>query len=139
MTVVVVGAGLAGLACARVLLDAGHHVVVRERSRVVGGRFASQRLDGRPVDIGAAYFTVSELLTNVSKHAGARTATVDVWRSGDRLMLTVRDDGRGGADPLRGTGLAGLTERVGAVDGVFLVESPAGGPTLIRAEMPCGS
>ncbi|MEV8096624.1 sensor domain-containing protein [Kitasatospora sp. NPDC085879] len=85
---------------------------------------------------GIAYFTVSELLTNVSKHAGARTATVDVWRSGDRLMLTVRDDGRGGADPLRGTGLAGLTERVGAVDGVFLVESPAGGPTSVTVELP---
>jgi predicted NAD/FAD-dependent oxidoreductase len=60
MTVVVVGAGLAGLACARVLVDAGHDVLVRERSRVVGGRFASQRLDGRPVDVGAAYFTVSD-------------------------------------------------------------------------------
>src|SRR5690349_8014951 len=60
MTVVVIGAGLAGLACARVLVDAGHDVVVREGRPVVGGRFASQRLDGRPVDVGAAYFTVSD-------------------------------------------------------------------------------
>jgi renalase len=60
VTVVVIGAGLAGLACARVLVDAGHDVVVRERRQVVGGRFASDRLDGRPVDLGAAYFTVSD-------------------------------------------------------------------------------
>jgi signal transduction histidine kinase len=85
---------------------------------------------------GIAYFTVSELLTNTSKHAGARHATVDVWRSADRLMLQVTDDGRGGADPRPGGGLAGLAERVGAVDGVFLVESPAGGPTAVTVELP---
>ncbi|MGW6915976.1 sensor histidine kinase [Kitasatospora sp. NPDC054939] len=85
---------------------------------------------------GIAYFTVSELLTNVSKHAGARSATVDVWRSGDQLMLLVRDDGKGGAAPYPGSGLAGLADRIRAVDGVFLVESPVGGPTTVTVELP---
>ncbi|MER7750565.1 sensor domain-containing protein [Kitasatospora sp. NPDC097643] len=85
---------------------------------------------------GIAYFTVSELLTNVSKHAGARSASVDVWRSDDQLMLLVQDDGRGGAAAYPGSGLAGLAERVRAVDGVFLVESPAGGPTTVTVELP---
>ncbi|MGA5818766.1 sensor histidine kinase [Kitasatospora sp. NPDC094028] len=85
---------------------------------------------------GIAYFTVSELLTNVSKHAGARTASVEVWRSDDQLMLLVGDDGRGGAAPYPGSGLAGLAERIRAVDGVFLVESPAGGPTTVTVELP---
>ncbi|MFI9328110.1 sensor histidine kinase [Kitasatospora sp. NPDC052868] len=85
---------------------------------------------------GIAYFTVSELLTNVSKHAGARTATVDVWRAGDQLMLLVQDDGKGGAAPYPGSGLAGLADRIRAVDGVFLVESPHGGPTTVTIELP---
>ncbi|MFJ2576223.1 sensor histidine kinase [Kitasatospora aureofaciens] len=85
---------------------------------------------------GIAYFTVSELLTNVSKHAGARTASVEVWRSDDQLMLLVQDDGKGGAAAYPGGGLAGLAERVQAVDGVFLVESPAGGPTTVTVELP---
>ncbi|MEW2124417.1 sensor domain-containing protein [Streptomyces sp. NPDC007259] len=85
---------------------------------------------------GIAYFTVSELLQNVSKHSGARTASVDVWRTEDRLLLQVTDDGRGGADPATGSGLAGLTERLDAVDGVLVVDSPVGGPTRITAELP---
>ncbi len=85
---------------------------------------------------GIAYFTVSELLTNVSKHAGARTAAVDVWRSDDQLMVLVQDDGKGGAAPYPGSGLGGLAERIRAVDGVFLVESPAGGPTTVTVELP---
>ncbi|MDH6121282.1 sensor histidine kinase [Kitasatospora sp. GAS204B] len=90
---------------------------------------------------GIAYFTVSELLTNTSKHAGARSASVDVWRSAERLMVQVGDDGRGGATVpgggfRPGGGLAGLAERIGAVDGVFLVESPAGGPTTVTVELP---
>ncbi|MFD9033911.1 sensor histidine kinase [Streptomyces sp. NPDC059567] len=95
-------------------------------------------LPARPVPAieGIAYFTVSELLQNVSKHSGARRAWVDVWRAGDRMMLQVRDDGRGGADATAGSGLAGLTERLGAVDGILAVDSPAGGPTTITAELP---
>ncbi|MGW2849748.1 sensor histidine kinase, partial [Streptomyces sp. NPDC001274] len=66
----------------------------------------------------------------------ARSATVEVWRTGDRLMLQVTDDGRGGADPSAGSGLAGLAERLDAVDGVLAVDSPQGGPTRITAELP---
>ncbi|GAA2840797.1 sensor domain-containing protein [Kitasatospora aburaviensis] len=85
---------------------------------------------------GIAYFTVSELLTNVSKHSGATSATVDVWRAGEQLMVLVQDDGKGGAAPYPGSGLAGLAERIRAVDGVFLVESPHGGPTTVTIELP---
>ncbi|TLS40555.1 sensor histidine kinase [Streptomyces montanus] len=85
---------------------------------------------------GIAYFTVSELLQNVSKHSGARSASVDVWRSDDRLLIQVWDDGRGGASLDGGTGMAGLADRLGAVDGLFVVESPVGGPTTITAELP---
>ncbi|MCX5204893.1 sensor domain-containing protein [Streptomyces sp. NBC_00237] len=85
---------------------------------------------------GIAYFTVSELLQNVSKHAQATRASVDVWETGGRLMLQVGDDGRGGADTTRGSGLAGLGERLDAVDGVLVVDSPVGGPTTITAELP---
>ncbi|MFQ6145365.1 sensor histidine kinase [Streptomyces seoulensis] len=89
-----------------------------------------------PAIEGIAYFTVSELLQNISKHSGARSATVDVWRSEDRLMLQVADDGIGGADAAAGSGLAGLAERLDAVDGILLVDSPAGGPTRVTAELP---
>ncbi|MBJ3808619.1 sensor histidine kinase [Streptomyces flavofungini] len=85
---------------------------------------------------GIAYFTVSELLQNISKHSGAGRASVDVWKVEDRLMLQVSDDGRGGADVSAGSGLAGLAERLDAVDGILVVESPVGGPTLITAELP---
>ncbi|MGW2177237.1 sensor histidine kinase [Streptomyces sp. NPDC001732] len=95
-------------------------------------------LDSRPAQAieGIAYFTVSELLQNVSKHSAARSATVDVWRTANRLMLQVADDGRGGARLDGGTGMAGLAERLGAVDGLFVVDSPVGGPTRVTAELP---
>ncbi|MFF5552365.1 sensor histidine kinase [Streptomyces olivaceoviridis] len=85
---------------------------------------------------GIAYFTVSELLQNISKHSGARSASVDVWRSEERLLIQVRDDGRGGARLDGGSGMRGLADRLGAVDGLFVVDSPAGGPTVITAELP---
>ncbi len=85
---------------------------------------------------GIAYFTVSELLQNISKHSGARSASVDVWRTDERLLIQVGDDGRGGARLDAGTGMRGLAERLDAVDGVFVVESPAGGPTTVTAELP---
>jgi signal transduction histidine kinase len=85
---------------------------------------------------GIAYFTVSELLQNVSKHARATRATVDVWQTHDRLLLQVTDDGAGGADSTAGSGLAGLTERLDAVDGILVIDSPAGGPTTVTAELP---
>ncbi|MFJ1591832.1 sensor histidine kinase [Kitasatospora albolonga] len=95
-------------------------------------------LPGRPAEAieGIAYFTVSELLQNVSKHSGARSASVEVWRTADRLMLQVRDDGSGGARIDGGTGMAGLAERLGAVDGLFVLDSPVGGPTTVTAELP---
>jgi signal transduction histidine kinase len=95
-------------------------------------------LRARPAEAieGIAYFTVSELLQNVSKHSRARSASVDVWRADDRLMIQVRDDGQGGADTSGGTGMAGLAERLGSVDGLFVVNSPVGGPTVVTAELP---
>ncbi|WP_439946282.1 sensor histidine kinase [Streptomyces sp. BBFR109] len=95
-------------------------------------------LSERPAEAieGIAYFTVSELLQNVSKHSGARSASVEVWRSGDRLLIQVRDDGRGGARLDGGTGMRGLAERLDAVDGLFVVDSPEGGPTAVTAELP---
>ncbi|WP_316742866.1 sensor domain-containing protein [Streptomyces sp. MK7] len=89
-----------------------------------------------PAIEGIAYFTVSELLQNISKHSRARSASVDVWRSENRLMLQVMDDGVGGADVSAGSGLAGLAERLDAVDGILVVDSPAGGPTRVTAELP---
>ncbi|MBL1102685.1 sensor histidine kinase [Streptomyces coffeae] len=85
---------------------------------------------------GIAYFTVSELLQNISKHSGARTATVEMWHADGRLLFQVRDDGRGGANTAGGSGLAGLAERLGSVDGRFTVDSPPGGPTSVIAEVP---
>ncbi|MYT85084.1 MULTISPECIES: sensor histidine kinase [unclassified Streptomyces] len=85
---------------------------------------------------GIAYFTVSELLQNVSKHSRARSASVEVWRSGDRLLVQVQDDGVGGARMDGGTGMSGLAERLGAVDGLFVLDSPEGGPTTVTAELP---
>jgi signal transduction histidine kinase len=90
-----------------------------------------------PTVEAVAFFVVSEALTNIAKHAGASSAEVAVWRGGDRLHLVVSDDGCGGADPDRGTGLRGLAQRVGSVDGTLRIDSPAGGPTTIEVELPC--
>ncbi|WP_052665218.1 sensor histidine kinase [Nitriliruptor alkaliphilus] len=89
-----------------------------------------------PVTEGIAYYVVCEALSNAVRHAGASRVEVTVVREDDRLELTVRDDGRGGADPARGTGLHGLAARVGAVDGDLEVDSPRGGPTTLRASLP---
>jgi signal transduction histidine kinase len=86
-----------------------------------------------------AYFVVAEALTNVSKHSGATSATVSVRRERDRLLLRVDDDGHGGADEGRGSGLVGIRRRVEAYDGELSLTSPAGGPTTMRVELPCGS
>jgi signal transduction histidine kinase len=83
-----------------------------------------------------AYFAASEALANVVKHAGAARADVLLAQAGDNLVLEVRDDGHGGADPAHGTGLTGLADRVAAVGGRLLLASPAGGPTLVRVELP---
>ncbi|MFC8421754.1 sensor histidine kinase [Streptomyces sp. NPDC057236] len=89
-----------------------------------------------PAIEGIAYFTVSELLQNISKHSRATWAAVEVWRTENRLMLQVVDNGVGGADVSEGSGLAGLAERLDAVDGILVVDSPTGGPTRVTAELP---
>jgi signal transduction histidine kinase len=85
---------------------------------------------------GITYFTVSELLQNISKHAHATTARIDVWKTDDRLLLQVTDNGHGGAQATPGSGLAGLADRLDAVDGLLLLDSPTNGPTTITAELP---
>ncbi|MGW6539849.1 sensor histidine kinase [Streptomyces sp. NPDC055051] len=90
----------------------------------------------RPVET-AAYFVVSEAVTNAAKHSSASAVSVRVTGApGAPLTVRVEDDGRGGADPA-GSGLAGLRGRVSALDGVLRVDSPLGGPTTIVAELPC--
>jgi signal transduction histidine kinase len=92
-----------------------------------------------PASIEAiAYFVVAEALTNVAQHAHAKTASVAVRREDGWLRVSVHDDGVGGADPAAGTGLRGLADRVSAVDGRLSVDSPAGGPTTLTVELPCG-
>ena len=83
-----------------------------------------------------AYFVVSEALTNVAKYAAASRASVRAWRDGDALCVEVCDDGRGGADASRGSGLRGLLDRVGALNGTLTVLSPVGEGTRIRASLP---
>ncbi|MFD7645959.1 sensor domain-containing protein [Kitasatospora sp. NPDC059795] len=85
----------------------------------------------------AGWFAVCEALTNAARHSGASRARVAGRREGGLLVLEVSDDGRGGADPSRGTGLTGLADRVAVVDGRLSVSSPPGGPTLLRVEIPC--
>ncbi|HEY3647438.1 MAG TPA: histidine kinase [Streptosporangiaceae bacterium] len=90
-----------------------------------------------PTVEAVAYFVVSEGLTNITKHAQATQADVFVQQDGDRLHIIVTDDGVGGADPARGTGLAGLARRAESVDGTLEIASPPGGPTLLTVDLPC--
>ena len=85
------------------------------------------------------YFVVAEALTNAGRHGGAGSVAVSVRRRQDRLCVQVSDDGTGGADEARGSGLRGIRSRVEAHDGAFAVSSPPGGPTRIQVELPCGS
>lgn len=87
----------------------------------------------------AAYFVVTESVTNAVKHSGAEEVSVRLERADGVLRVTVRDDGSGGVDEERGSGVRGLRRRVAALDGTVRVDSPAGGPTVIDVEMPCGS
>jgi signal transduction histidine kinase len=86
-----------------------------------------------------AYFVVSEALTNVAKHSGASRAAVHVEREGDRLLVSVSDDGSGGATEAADGGLAGLRDRVRAVDGTFRLRSSPTGGTTVTVEVPCAS
>ncbi|MGW2397406.1 sensor histidine kinase [Kitasatospora sp. NPDC001664] len=98
-------------------------------------------LPGRmPASVEAtAYFVVAEALANVARHSGATRAEVRGRLLGELLVVEVRDDGAGGADPAAGTGLAGLADRAAAADGTLSVSSPTGGPTVITVEIPCPS
>jgi len=87
----------------------------------------------------AAYYVIAEALTNVARHSGAGAASVRVRRTPGALELEVSDDGAGGARLAPGSGLEGLAQRVQALDGSLTLTSPPGGPTLVRAEIPCGS
>jgi signal transduction histidine kinase len=86
----------------------------------------------------AAYYVISESLANIGKHAQATSATVAVERTNGQLVVEIVDDGVGGADSERGSGLRGLADRVEALDGRLRVWTPHGGGTRVRAEMPCG-
>jgi signal transduction histidine kinase len=100
----------------------------------------SVELDGRPpagVET-AAYFVAAEALANATKHSGAGRVDIVVARRDGTLEVTITDDGKGDADP-SGSGLVGLRRRVEALDGTLTVNSPTGGPTTIRAELPCAS
>ncbi len=85
----------------------------------------------------AAYFAVSEILTNAVKHSGAERIWIDLHHADGRLRVSVTDDGKGGAVIGAGSGLAGVERRLGTFDGVLAVSSPAGGPTMVTVEIPC--
>jgi signal transduction histidine kinase len=99
------------------------------------------RLPGRlpaPVE-SAAYFAVSELLANAGKHSGAREVRIGLAHEDGTLRVTVSDDGRGGADVARGSGLRGIQRRLSSFDGTLALHSPQGGPTTATLEIPCAS
>jgi len=99
----------------------------------------ASELEGRPpapVE-SAAYFAVSELLANVTKHAEARQTWIDIRHTDGMLRIGVTDNGHGGADPARGSGLRGIERRLAPFDGVLAVSSPPGGPTAVTMEIPC--
>jgi signal transduction histidine kinase len=91
-----------------------------------------------PVE-AAAYFAVAEALANAARHAGARSVHIRAALAADVLRIEVTDNGSGGADPSRGTGLRGVERRLGTFDGLLAVSSPPGGPTIVVIEVPCAS
>lgn len=116
-------------AAVRSLADRAPVVVETE---VAEGRYA-ERVEA------AAYFVVSEALANIAKHAQARSASISIWRLNGSLVVEVQDDGCGGAASTAGSGLQGLADRVGALDGRLTIESALSSGTTIRAEIPCAS
>ncbi|MDF2261296.1 sensor histidine kinase [Streptantibioticus ferralitis] len=99
----------------------------------------TEDLPGRaepPVE-SAVYFAVSELLTNVARHASADRVWIDVHHTGGALRVQVTDEGRGGADASKGSGLRGIERRLATFDGVLALSSPQGGPTMVTLELPC--
>jgi signal transduction histidine kinase len=116
---------------------------LRTALRALGRRSAVRvemdvRVDGRlpePVEVGT-YYVVSEVLANAAKHARASVVEVDAEASGGTLRLRLRDDGIGGADPVRGSGLVGLKDRIEALGGTFSVHSPVGRGTIVSCQLP---
>ncbi|MEU5409748.1 sensor histidine kinase [Nocardia asteroides] len=97
-------------------------------------------LTRRPMAVeAAAYFVISEAVTNATKHSGAEHLSVALGGPSELLTVEIRDDGVGGASVTEGGGLAGIRRRAEALDGAMTLSSPAGGPTLVRVELPCGS
>jgi signal transduction histidine kinase len=124
-----------------VLVDRGLEAALREAvaRSAVPTTLVYDGPAGLPAHVeNAAYFVVSECLTNVAKHSGAGTASVSLLVRDGLATVTVTDDGHGGARAVPDGGLAGLVQRARAVDGTLLVSSPAGGPTTVRTELPCG-
>ncbi|MDC0772241.1 sensor histidine kinase [Streptomyces sp. HD] len=123
-----------------VLADRGLADAVRALAMVCPVRTEVEvDLPGRPempVE-SAAYFAVSELLANVAKHSGADRALIDIHYARGMLRIAVTDDGHGGADVLRGSGLRGVERRLATFDGVLAVNSPVNGPTTVTMELPC--
>jgi signal transduction histidine kinase len=120
----------------RGLEPALHALVSRAPVPVTVEADGQERLPG-PVE-SAAYFVVSEALTNVAKYAQASHATVTVRKLDRRVTVEVADDGVGGADAANGSGLRGLADRVAALDGTLSLDSEPGRGTRLRAEIPCG-
>jgi signal transduction histidine kinase len=89
-----------------------------------------------PVE-SACYFAVAEILANAVRHSGARHVDIRIRHAAGALRIEVADDGAGGADPAKGTGLRGVERRLGTFDGIMAVSSPPGGPTMIVMEVPC--
>lgn len=114
------------------LRDLADHAAVPVAVEVPSRRFPAPQE-------AAAYFVCSEALANVAKYAGATGASIDVEEAGRRLVVRVADDGRGGADPTRGSGLRGLKDRVEALGGRFSIWSPIGAGTRMEAELPIGA
>lgn len=119
-------------------LDAALSAVVARAPVPVTLRVEPMERPSGPAE-SAAYFVVNEALTNVARHSQATRAHVSIARSGDRLIVEIRDDGVGGADASRGSGLQGLRDRITGLGGTMHVISPEGGPTTISVEVPCGS
>jgi signal transduction histidine kinase len=123
-----------------VLADRGIGEAVRALAMDSGRKIqVTNELPGRPpapVE-SAAYFAVSELLVNVSKHAGAGHVWIDMRYERGMLRIDVGDDGQGGANPSQGTGLRGIERRLSAFDGILALSSPPGGPTVATLELPC--
>jgi PAS domain S-box-containing protein len=121
----------------RGLPDALEMLAVRSTVPVEVEQAPSERLS--PQVEAAIYYLVSEALTNVAKYARARVASVRVFEQDSVVVAEVEDDGVGGADATNGSGLRGLHDRVEALDGELSIESPRGGPTILRATIPLSS